>query len=56
MNPTIRAVEAKLADLEGAEAARGFGSGIAAEVATLLAQTCASDHIVCIGDVYGGHV
>jgi cystathionine gamma-synthase/methionine-gamma-lyase len=54
MNPTIRALEAKLADLEGAEAALAFGSGMAAEAATLLAHARAGDHIVCIGDVYGG--
>lgn len=54
MNPTIRAVEAKLADLEGAAAALAFGSGMAAESACLLAYAHSGDHIVCIGDVYGG--
>lgn len=54
MNPTIRAVEAKLADLEGAPAALAFGSGMAAESACLLAHAKAGDHIACIGDVYGG--
>ena len=54
LNPTIRAVEAKLAALEGAEAALAFSSGMAAESATILAHTQAGDHVVCIGDVYGG--
>ena len=53
-NPTIRAVEAKLADLEGAEAALGFSSGMAAESAAILGHVQAGDHVVCIGDVYGG--
>ncbi len=54
MNPTIRAVEAKLADLEGGELAWAFSSGMAAEAATFLAHCKSGDHIVCIGDVYGG--
>lgn len=54
LNPTIRALEAKLADLEGGEAALAFSSGMAAESATFLAHARAGDHIVCIGDVYGG--
>jgi len=54
MNPTIRSVEAKLAILEGAELAWAFSSGMAAESATFLGYCKAGDHIVCIGDVYGG--
>ncbi|QHS10972.1 PLP-dependent aspartate aminotransferase family protein [Sinimarinibacterium sp. NLF-5-8] len=54
MNPTIRAVEAKLALIEGAEATLLMGSGMAAESATLLGLCQAGDHIVCVGDVYGG--
>ncbi|GAA3152959.1 cystathionine gamma-synthase/methionine-gamma-lyase [Kribbella aluminosa] len=54
LNPTIRSVEAKLADLEGGEQALGFSSGMAAEAATFLAHTRTGEHIVCIGDVYGG--
>jgi hypothetical protein len=42
MSPTIRALEAKLVDLEGAEAA------------TLTARARSGDHIVCVGDLYGG--
>ncbi|WP_432945728.1 trans-sulfuration enzyme family protein [Kribbella sp. CA-253562] len=54
LNPTIRSVEAKLADLEGGEQALAFSSGMAAEAATFLAHTRTGEHIVCIGDVYGG--
>jgi len=54
LNPTIRSVEAKLADLEGGEQALAFSSGMAAEAATFLAHTRTGDQIVCIGDVYGG--
>jgi cystathionine gamma-synthase len=54
LNPTIRAVERKLALLEGGELAFVFSSGMAAEAATFLANCTAGDHIVCIGDVYGG--
>jgi cystathionine gamma-synthase/methionine-gamma-lyase len=54
LNPTIRAVERKLALLEGGELAFVFSSGMAAEAATFLAYCRAGDHIVCIGDVYGG--
>jgi len=53
-NPTIRAVERKLADIEGGENALVFGSGMAAASATFLALCRAGDHIVCLGDVYGG--
>ncbi|GLW96599.1 PLP-dependent aspartate aminotransferase family protein [Microtetraspora sp. NBRC 16547] len=54
LNPTIRSVEAKLADLEGGEQALAFSSGMAAEAATFLAHTRTGEHIVCLGDVYGG--
>ena len=54
LNPTIRAVEEKLADLEDAAAAYAFSSGMAAISATLMAHCQAGDHVVCVGDVYGG--
>ncbi|MCP4287383.1 MAG: aminotransferase class I/II-fold pyridoxal phosphate-dependent enzyme [Gammaproteobacteria bacterium] len=52
LNPTIRALEQKLASLEGAEAALAFASGMAAEAALFL--THGREGIVCIGDAYGG--
>jgi len=54
LNPTVRSLEKKLADLEHGEAALAFGSGMAVEAATFFAHAKAGDHIVCIGDVYGG--
>ncbi|MBI5495927.1 MAG: aminotransferase class I/II-fold pyridoxal phosphate-dependent enzyme [Deltaproteobacteria bacterium] len=54
LNPTIRSVEEKLASIEGGEAAWVFSSGMAAEAATLLSCCKTGDHVVCIGDVYGG--
>lgn len=52
LNPTVRSLEAKLAALEGAEAAWAFSSGMAAETALFL--THGREGIVCIGDAYGG--
>lgn len=52
LNPTIFSLEAKLAALEGAEAAWAFCSGMAAESALFLAH--GRKGIVCIGDAYGG--
>jgi cystathionine gamma-synthase len=56
LNPTIRSTERKVADLEGGEAALAFGSGMAAEAATILAHTKAGEHVVCLGDVYSGTI
>jgi cystathionine gamma-synthase/methionine-gamma-lyase len=53
-NPTIRALERKLADIEGGESALAFSSGMAAEAATALSLAGAGDHVVCVGDLYGG--
>lgn len=53
-NPTIRALEKKCAALEDGEACCAFSSGMAAAAATFLAICSAGDHIVCVGDVYGG--
>ncbi|MHA7652924.1 trans-sulfuration enzyme family protein [Mycobacterium sp. ML4] len=54
LNPTISALETKLADLEGSEHALAFSAGMAAEAATFLGHARCGEHIVCIGDVYGG--
>lgn len=54
LNPTIRAIERRLALLEGGDLAYVFASGMAAEAATFLTHCGSGDHIVCIGDVYGG--
>ncbi len=52
LNPTIQALEEKLASLEGAESALAFTSGMAAETALFLAH--GRGGIVCVGDAYGG--
>ncbi|QBM17446.1 L-methionine gamma-lyase [Marinobacter sp. JH2] len=51
-NPSIQELEQGLADLELAEAALAFASGMAAISATLLAH--GRNGIVCVGDLYGG--
>jgi cystathionine beta-lyase/cystathionine gamma-synthase len=52
LNPTIFAVEAKLAAFEGAESALVVASGMAAESAVFLAH--GRRGVLCLGDVYGG--
>lgn len=53
-NPTVVALEAKLAEADGAEAALAFGSGMAASSTLLMALTSPGDEIVCAAAVYGG--
>jgi cystathionine gamma-synthase len=53
-NPTVRAFEEKVARLEGAEAATGFASGMAAISNTLFTYLCPGDRVVSIKDSYGG--
>jgi methionine-gamma-lyase len=55
-NPTITAVEEKIAALEGAEAALATSSGMAAEMVAVLTACQAGDEIVSMLDVYGGTV
>ena len=51
-NPTWRAVEAKAAELEGAEAAVLFASGMCAATTTFLALLPRGGHIVVTNDCY----
>jgi cystathionine gamma-synthase len=53
-NPTVRAFEEKIRDLEGAEAATSFSSGMAAISGTLFALLRPGDRVVSIKDSYGG--
>jgi cystathionine gamma-synthase/methionine-gamma-lyase len=53
-NPTVVALERKLADLEGAERALAFASGMAAISATLLSLARDGGAIACLGGLYGG--
>ncbi|HEY5818764.1 MAG TPA: PLP-dependent transferase [Mesorhizobium sp.] len=52
-NPTVMEFESRVAALEGAEAARGFSSGMAAISATVLAFVGAGERIVAVRNCYG---
>ena len=52
-NPTRKALEDIIADLEGGAKGYAFGSGIAA-VSSVLGILAAGDHIVTAKDIYGG--
>ena len=52
-NPTVASFEQRMAQLEQAEAALAFGSGMAAVSAILLSLTRTGDHILCSQGVYG---
>lgn len=53
-NPTVAALEAKVADLEGAPTAVAFTSGTAATSSVLLGLLNPGDEIVFLGPLYGG--
>lgn len=53
-NPSQRAVQAKIAALEGAEDALVFSSGMAAIASACAALTESGDHILASRDLYGG--
>ncbi len=53
-NPTVAACEQKLANLEGAEAALAFSSGMAAITSTLFMLLGPADRIACQREIYGG--
>ncbi len=53
-NPTVAALEAKLADLEGAPSAVAFASGTAACSSVLLGLLRPGDELVFLGPLYGG--
>lgn len=53
-NPTVNAFEEAIAELEGAEAARAFGSGMGAIAAVVLGLCSKGDHIVSQHQLYAG--
>src|SRR5438045_9094849 len=53
-NPTHTAVESAIAELEGADAALLFASGMNAITTSIMALVKAGDHIVAQRDIYGG--
>jgi methionine-gamma-lyase len=52
-NPTVHALEVKVAALEGGEAGQAFGSGMAAISCALLNYLKAGDHVVAARALYG---
>ena len=52
-NPTVAMFEARMAALEGAEAARATASGMAAVTAALVGQVKAGDHVVASKALFG---
>ncbi|CCM65820.1 MULTISPECIES: trans-sulfuration enzyme family protein [Candidatus Microthrix] len=53
-NPSVAAFESAVADLEGAEAARAFASGMGAMAAVVLGLCSTGDHIVTQNRLYAG--
>ena len=53
-NPTVARFEQGVAELEGAEDAVAFGSGMAAITATLLAAGASEGHVAALRPLYGG--
>lgn len=52
-NPTVEAVERKLAELERGEACKCLASGMAAVSATLFGLLRSGDHVLFVNNVYG---
>ena len=52
-NPTVAMFEARMASLEGAEAARATATGMAAVTAALMGQVKAGDHVVAARALFG---
>ncbi len=55
-NPSVRDFERAIAELEGAEDALAFGSGMGAITSIILALCSTGDHIVAQNQLYGGTV
>ena len=53
-NPTLRAAEKKVAELEGAEDGAVFSSGMAAITTVIMSLTSSGSHIVSTNELYGG--
>ena len=56
MNPTVAALEERLANLEGGIGAVAFASGLAAQSSALFTMLLPGDHIVASAALYGGTV
>jgi cystathionine gamma-lyase len=53
-NPTVKALELKLADLEGGAGCAAFGTGMAAISSVMLAFLNAGEHVIISDVAYGG--
>lgn len=53
-NPTVAAFEAAVAELEGAESARAYASGMGAIAGVVLGLCSRGDHVVAQRQLYGG--
>jgi len=53
-NPTVEMFQKRMALLEGAEAARGTATGMAAVTTAIMAQVRAGDHVVATQALFGG--
>ena len=56
MNPTVAALEERVANLEGAVGGVAFASGLAAQSAALFTLLQPGDHVVASASLYGGTV
>ena len=56
MNPTVGALEERIANLEGGVGAVAFASGLAAQHAALFTMLQPGDHVVAAAALYGGTV
>src|SRR6476620_11089990 len=56
MNPTVAALEERVASLEGGAGAVAFASGLAAQAATFFTLLQPGDHVVASAALYGGSV
>ncbi|SDW82129.1 PLP-dependent aspartate aminotransferase family protein [Paenibacillus sp. CF384] len=52
-NPTVTYLEQKLAELEGADKAKCFASGMAAISSAILSSVQQGDHVICVDQAYG---
>src|SRR5262245_35444991 len=52
-NPTVEMFQKRMALLEGAEAARGLATGMAAVTTALMSQVRAGDHVVSARALFG---
>jgi O-succinylhomoserine sulfhydrylase len=55
-NPTVRALETRLAAMEGGEAAVATASGMAAILSLCMTTLKSGDHVLCSRDVFGSTV